>query len=210
MNKDGRPRPTRSAEAPRPALAIIPVARVKIPFGQGQPRIRLALVDNDPRMHEFVQEAFGAFSAGWVLESYATTEQALRQISRKPPPVVLMGTCLGAISVTECVWRLMSVLPDLRVIMLAVHVDIETFLESLDAGACGMLMRTTEAEQLVRSIQGALQGYPAMCPEAVRVLVNCFLAGRKQRAAALLTVREREVVACLLAGKTDKEIVEKL
>src|SRR6267142_4859818 len=64
MNKDGRPRPARSAEAPRPALAILPVARVKIQFGQGQPGIRLALVDNDPRMHEFVQEAFGHFLPG--------------------------------------------------------------------------------------------------------------------------------------------------
>ena len=105
--------------------------------------ISVAIVEDETRIRSqmamFISEAPG-FSCQGVFRS---AEQALHEIPRRPPDVVLMDINLGGMSGVECTFRLKKLVPQVQIVMLTVYDDSEQIFKALEMGASGYLLKRT-------------------------------------------------------------------
>jgi DNA-binding NarL/FixJ family response regulator len=107
--------------------------------------------------------------------------------------------------------RLRPLLPETRFIMLTVYEDDERLVNSLQAGADGYLLKRTAPAKLQEAITQVVAGGSPMTPQIARRLVQHFRNGKKEEPDLTgLTDREREVLENLAAGRTYKEIADRL
>ena len=177
------------------------------PFGS----VLIALVDDEESVHAAVRKAIGDLDGRWALCCYGRAAAALERIREERPAVVLMDIWMPEMSGIECTWRLKTILPDLPVIMHTGRADASGMLLSFMAGANGYLIKPASPAELKRAVQAALNGETALCPRAQTLLAgHCRNWGVALNQAASLTLREREVLVCLMQYVHDKDIAQHL
>jgi DNA-binding NarL/FixJ family response regulator len=141
-----------------------------------------------------------------------TAAQALRQIPKQPPDVVIMDIRLPDRSGIECTARLKALLPRLQIMMFTVHEDSEQIFEALKAGASGYLLKSATAEEILAALADLKHGGAPMSSEIARKVVQSFRAPPSVKSPALdeLSAREEEILALLAQGYVTKEIAGKL
>lgn len=145
------------------------------------------------------------------LSTYATGEDALREIPANPPTVLLADINLPGMSGIELVAKLKAQLPKLQVLMLTTYEDSDLIFESLRAGASGYLIKNMPPAELVQAIEQVHAGGAPMSMQIARKVVSFF---QQTRPAAPelegLTKREQEILALLAKGYLYKEIADQL
>ena len=104
-------------------------------------------------------------------------------------------------------------LPETRVVMLTSYSDEEAVMASIMAGAAGYLLKNTGRADLIEAVRSAARGESLLDPGVTaRVLSRLRdLASKEQdREVASLSDREKEVLALVADGLTNKEIAETL
>jgi len=97
------------------------------------------------------------------------------------------------------------------VLVLTTFLEDQRVTEAIQAGAVGFLLKDVEADDLVRAVRGAARGEPQLHPDAARTLMG--LATRPKPTTeppALLTERERDVIALLAEGESNRQIAREL
>jgi len=171
--------------------------------------IRVSIVEDEARIRKqlsaLITDAPGFRCAG----VYASGEEALREIPRQPPDVVLMDINLGGISGVECTYRLKKVAPQVQIVMLTVYEDSEKIFAALEVGASGYLLKRTPPDEILKAIKDVQQGGAPMSSYIARQVVQSF-ARKTDAQAPELAPREADVLALVAKGYINKEIAEKL
>ncbi len=174
---------------------------------------RLLIVDD----HEVVRAGLRALlqlhDGLTVVGEAADGEEAIREALRLRPDVVLMDVRMGAMDGIEACRALKSELPAVRVLMLTSYGTQEAVLAALMAGAAGFLLKNAGQHELVRAIRAVARGESLLDPAVTR-LVTQRLVELSERAEhpllKALSPREREVLALVAQGGTNREIALRL
>jgi DNA-binding NarL/FixJ family response regulator len=100
-----------------------------------------------------------------------------------------------------------------RVLILTTFETDEYVAKALRAGASGFLGKDVSADGLLAGIRTVAAGDALLSPTATRTLITRFLATTEPgdpTALAVLTAREREVMALAAEGRSNAEIAERL
>jgi DNA-binding NarL/FixJ family response regulator len=141
-----------------------------------------------------------------------TAAEALRQIPKIVPDVVIMDIRLPDRSGIECTARLKRVLPNTQIMMYTVNEDNDQIFEALKAGASGYLLKSATPAEILESLVDIQHGGAPMSSEIARKVVSSFRKIGNSNAQDLeqLTPREEEILALLAQGYVAKEIAQKL
>src|SRR5262245_3860622 len=112
----------------------------------------VAIVEDNAVMRKTFSQWIDASPGSRCVFSCATAEEAVAQIPRLEPDVVLMDIHLPGESGIACTARLKDQLPQLQVIMLTVYRNQELIFQALQAGACGYLLKRSNPEEVVKAI----------------------------------------------------------
>ena len=142
---------------------------------------------------------------------YGDAEEAVREIPRVKPKVVLMDINLPGMSGVDCVRRLSELTPQTQIVMLTVYDNTDAIFKSLAAGACGYLLKPISSAQLLSAVRDVYAGGVPMTSDIARKVLQTF----KEPAPAAfdaetLSAREQEVLNFLAKGYLYKEIAEQL
>lgn len=146
------------------------------------------------------------------LGAFASAEEALLEIPRCQPEVVIMDIHLPNRSGIECTRQLKELCPAIHVLILTVYEDNETIFNALKAGANGYLLKRASPEEILAGIGDVKEGGSPMSAPIARKVVASFHEDSRPGPppGEQLTEREREVLDCLARGFSDKEIAEKM
>lgn len=145
------------------------------------------------------------------LSQFANAEDALENLPKDRPKVVLMDINLPKMNGVECVRKLKQLAPEILVVMLTAYEDTENIFNALAAGATGYLLKRAPKAELLEAIREVNQGGSPMTTHIARKVVQSFQkAGASRQPTENLSTREQEVLDCLSQGFLYKEIAEKL
>ena len=173
--------------------------------------ITVAIVEDDAQVRQSLAGILKRGSGVVCVGEHGNAEEAVREIPRVQPKVVLMDINLPGMDGVHCVRRLSELAPATQVVMLTVYDDTDAIFNSLAAGAHGYLLKPISSEQLLLAIRDVYAGGAPMTSDIARKVVHAF----KQPAPATaetenLSAREQEVLDFLAKGYLYKEIAEQL
>jgi len=185
--------------------------------GTGAPRV---LIADDQAL---VRTGFGMIlTAGGldVVGQAADGAEAVAQVLRLRPDVVLMDIRMPTMDGLEATRQIVTQVPGCRVLMLTTF-DLDRYVyQALAAGASGFLLKDVTPEHLVAAVRLVDTGDALLAPSITRRLVERFASGengrRVETSPALhrdltaLTPRELEVLILIGHGLSNLELAEKL
>ena len=173
--------------------------------------ISISIVEDQRDMRESLVEWLGSAPGLKCVSAHANAEEALREIPRNNPDVVLMDINLDGMNGIQCVSRLKERLPRTQVLMLTTYDDGDLIFDSLRAGANGYLLKNMPREELVAAVQQVHAGGAPMSLQIARKVINHFHRPRKTTSELeQLTARETDILKLLAKGYLYKEIADHL
>ncbi len=148
-----------------------------------------------------------------VVGEAGTAREALEQVSRIRPDVVLMDIRLPGTSGIEACEEITKNYPNTKVVMLTSYAEDEMLFSAIRAGASGYVLKQIGAEDLVRAIESVGRGEATLDPAVTqRVFHEVRRAVKEEEAAAFsnLSQQERHVLLLVSEGKTNREIAKTL
>ena len=173
--------------------------------------LKVAIVEDDPRwrasLESLLRETPGMECAG----SYGTGENAVKELSRRNPQVVLMDINLPGMSGVECLRQVRGQLPAILVVMLTVYDDSDRIFHALQMGANGYLLKRASADEILQAIRDVHGGGAPMSAYIARKVVQSFQhQSPTAKPDEVLSKRESEVLGYVSRGYSDKEVAEAL
>jgi DNA-binding NarL/FixJ family response regulator len=170
--------------------------------------MKVVLVDD----HRMVRDGLRAVleRAGVeVTGEAATGHEALTEVRRLRPDVVVMDITMPELNGIDATKRLMAELPGLKVLALSMNADRRYVIAMLEAGAVGYLLKNSASEELLIALEAVARGETYLSPAIAGSVVARAIQGSPTPRSAEerpLTVREREVLQLVAEGKSSKEI----
>ena len=179
-------------------------------------KLRIFLIDDHNLFRSGVKALLARQPDFEVVGEAADGLEGLKRAKQLKPDVVLLDLNMPGISGREAVKMLVEELPRTQVLMLTVSEDAEDLMDTLKSGARGYLLKNIDADYLVESIRRAARGEAVMSPQMTSKLVRGLQTGGAEVVLPQAAVkdkvspREREVLALLARGASNKEMAREL
>lgn len=168
--------------------------------------IKLNIVEDDPEIRSNLALIINTSEGMICAQTYVSAEDFMEGLENNVPDIVLMDISLPGMTGIQAVERMKIEYPRIEALMLTVHQDDQLVFDSLCAGACGYLVKSTPPERIVDAIREAMSGGAPMSTSIARMVVKSF----RKKTESDLTEREMDVLDQLCKGKSYKLIADAL
>src|ERR1700735_2926169 len=165
--------------------------------------IKVLIVDDHPVVRFGLRTMLETEENIQVTGMAGSAKEALLEVQRVQPDVVLMDLRMPEMEGTEAIAELRRIQPDIRILVLTNYEADEDILRALQAGAMGYLLKNTPHEDIVRAVEMVYENKRCVPPNIAQRLLETM--GREE-----LSQRELEVLKLVASGLTNKEIAQRL
>lgn len=176
--------------------------------------ISVLLIDDHALFRSGVRSLLQRYPEFSIVGEAADGVEGLKRARQTQPDVVLLDLNMPGISGLETLQLMQQDCPRSAVLMLTVSEDAEDLGTALQGGARGYLIKNIEADYLVRAIQRAAAGEAvvaeSMTSKLITQLQNVGQRNESRSELDKLTPREKDILACLARGESNKIIARTL
>jgi two-component system nitrate/nitrite response regulator NarL len=183
-------------------------------LGTNEKAISILLVDDHTLFRSGIRSLLQRYPEFTVVGEASDGVEGIKRAKQLKPDVVLLDLNMPGMSGLETLQLLLQDCPDVAVMMLTVSEEAEDLTAALQAGAKGYLIKNIEADFLVRAIKRAANGESVLAESMTSKLVAQLQGGSAKAVEPSeldkLTPREKEILACLARGDSNKIIARTL
>ncbi len=182
-------------------------------------QLRILVVDDHPLFRDGLRMALLSDSHLKLIGAVGTAEEALTFIERSVPDIVMCDINMPGMDGLELARHLHRLYPQIRVIMVTLHMDEGRILDAVRAGATAFLTKDGSPIELLTTIRRVARGeYPINdrvldSPQVAGRLLDQFrnlAPGTVAEIFSPLTPRELEILETVARGQSNKEIARTL
>ncbi len=177
------------------------------------PKRKILLVDDHPIVRQGLAEMLNHEDELAVCGTAENTFEALDQIEKVKPDLVLLDITLKGSNGIEVLKDIKVRHPKLTVLMLSMHDENLYAVRALRAGAAGYVMKHEPADVVVASIRQVLSGEIALSQNMEKRMMKQLVGGGAARTGSPLedlSDRELEVFRLIGNGSSTRQIAEDL
>ncbi len=176
---------------------------------------RVLIADDDDLMRAGLAELLSIDSHIDIVGEAATGRQAVDRARTLGPDVVLMDVRMPDLDGIAATRELARIAPAVKVLILTTFEQDDYIFSSLRAGASGFLLKRTRPEELIAAVHTIAAGDSLLSPSITRRVIDRMAQQptpnlADQTKLTHLTAREREVLALLARGLSNREIAASL
>lgn len=172
--------------------------------------IRVILADDHPLVRQgirlFLEEADDVI----VVAEATDGSEAVRLVEEHLPDVAVLDIQMPGLSGIEATRQIKARFPQVRVLILTAYDEEPYVLALLQAGASGYLLKSADADELVRAVRAVHRGESALSPQAAARVVRQIQSKQAFAQVETLTSRETEVLRLAAQGLTNIAIGHEL
>ena len=202
---------SRAPAVPKAEMRVLAALR---PASPTAPLITVALIENNRMVRDGMTALLGKSVDFSVVASEAVGSGAM--LAKAQPQVILLDVGLWADQGLKIADLVMREHPAARVIITDLQPMHEGLIEFVNAGVCGFIVKDATVEDLVATIRSVAEGDQVLPPEMTSTLFSqiakeALVRGRAVAGSTVrMTAREREVIALIGEGLSNKEIAARL
>ncbi len=177
-------------------------------------RIKVLLVDDHATVREGLRYLLDAQADIKVIGLAADGREAVDQVARLCPDVVVMDIAMPELNGIEATQQIKTECPDVRVVILSMYSSCEQIFRALQAGANGYLLKETAGLEVAAAVRAVQAGQRYLSAEVSDKLIEEYVQQRVldeiKNPLMQLSPREREVLQLVVEGQSSAEIAELL
>jgi len=167
-------------------------------------RPRVLLADDHRIVAEGLKHLLGAeFELVGIVEDGRALLEAARTLR---PDVIVADIAMPHMGGLEALAELKKEDPGVRVVFLTMHAETAYARRALAEGALGFVVKHSAPAELVLAVRSALEGRTYVTPALAGELLRPPGRETPREPAGTLTLRQREILQLLVAGRSAKEI----
>ena len=171
--------------------------------------VSLLIVDDHPVVRDGLRGMFESAPGFTVLGEASNGVEAVAKAGELDPDVILMDLRMPGGGGVDAIRELTRGGARARVLVLTTYDTDSDTLPAIEAGATGYLLKDAPRDELFTAVRAAAQGRTVLSPAVATRLVSAVRAPRGPGEEPL-SAREREVLALVARGASNREIARDL
>ena len=173
-------------------------------------RITIVVVDDHPLFRQGVVSALQQEPDFQVVGETDSGEQALQLARTLMPQVMLLDVSMTGWNGITTAEKVSIACPATAIVMLTVSDDKDRLLAAFKAGARAYVLKGVSAQELARVVRAAAAGEVYVSQSLAGEMLVSLTQGKAPDPLQELTTREREILALIGNGFTNRQIGEKI
>lgn len=174
--------------------------------------INVLLVEDHDLVRAGIRSLLASMQNISVVSEAGDAEGALEMVEQYRPQVVLMDIALPGMNGLAAAARITEQFPEVRVIILSMHVNDLYVSQALQAGALGYILKNASFAELEEAVRTVARGEAYLSPPVSKHLAMDYMRRARGEPSSLeqLTPRQREVLKLIAEGRTTQQMADML
>lgn len=175
-------------------------------------KIRILIVDDHAILREGLRALLSYYDDVEVVGEAQDGLEALTLVEKIQPDIVLMDIAMPGMNGFEATRRIYERFPNTHVLVLTQYEEWQYVMPLLKAGADGYILKRALGSDLISAVRAIYRGDSFLYPPVAKVVLDQVQQSGDKPAAHTkdLTMREKEVLALIMEGKTNRQIALEL
>ncbi len=178
-------------------------------------KIKIILVDDHQIVRDGIKSLISDEAQFNIINEASSANELFDKLQTYKPNIILLDINLPDMNGIEITKKIAQEYPEIKVLILSMHMGEDFIINAIEAGAKGYLPKTTTKKELITAINTIANGEDFFNETISNILIKSYVkraqAPKKEEEKHIdLTKREKEIITLFALGMSNKEIADNL